>query len=101
MDEQMTPNTVFSIFSCTKLVTAIACLQLVECGKVTLDDPKDIEAILPEVANAKIVSREKGNFQYRTPKNKITLRMLLDHTSGFSYSVRSCRCASLSRLFHY
>jgi CubicO group peptidase (beta-lactamase class C family) len=83
----MTPDTIVYIASCTKLITTIACLQLVERGKVTLDDPKDIASILPEVADAKIISGEKGNFQYRTPKNKVTLRMLLNHSSGFSYSV--------------
>ena len=83
----MTVDTVLYIASCTKLITAISCLQLVEQGKVTLDDPKVIETILPEVASAKIISGEKGNFQFHAPKNKITLRMLLDHSSGFSYSV--------------
>ena len=92
----MMPNTVISIASCTKLITAIATLQLVELGKVSLDNPKDIETILPEIANAKIISGEKGNFRYCTPKNKVTLRMLLDHSAGFSYSVGSCQASLLN-----
>ncbi len=40
------------IASCTKLITAIAVLQLVEQGKVKLDD--SVEKILPELANLKM-----------------------------------------------
>jgi len=67
------------IASCTKLVTAITCLQLVEEGKVNLDDP--VDKILPELAQAKI----KENGKARDPKTKTTLRMLLGHTSGQAY----------------
>lgn len=58
--------------SCTKLITAIACMQLVEQGKLQLDEP--INQILPEISEL-----EKDN------KTKTTLRHLLTHTSGQSY----------------
>jgi CubicO group peptidase (beta-lactamase class C family) len=64
-------------------------LQLMEQRMVTLDDPAVIETIIPEAAQAKIISGEKGEFQFHAPKNSITLRMLLDHSCGFSYSVSS------------
>jgi CubicO group peptidase (beta-lactamase class C family) len=38
----MTLDTIFYIASCTKLVTAIAALQLVEQGKLHLDDPEQV-----------------------------------------------------------
>lgn len=83
----MTIDTICYIASFTKLVTAIGALQLVEQGKVSLDEPTDIEKILPELGQAKIISGEPGNFKFTTPKNKITLRMLLNHSAGFSYTV--------------
>jgi CubicO group peptidase (beta-lactamase class C family) len=38
----MTLDTMFYIASCTKLVTTIAALQLVELGKLHLDEPKQV-----------------------------------------------------------
>ena len=38
-DQEMTPDTVFAIFSTTKAITATAALQLVEEGKLDLDAP--------------------------------------------------------------
>ena len=38
-DEPMTTDTVFAIFSCTKAVTGVAVMQLVEEGSLTLDTP--------------------------------------------------------------
>jgi methyl acetate hydrolase len=62
-----------------KLVTSIAALQLVEKGLIGLDD--DLSLVLPEMAKIPILS----NGQIIQPKNRITLRHLLTHTSGFGY----------------
>ena len=65
--EAMTADTIFDIASLTKcLVTATAVMQLVEQGKLRLNDP--VAAYLPEFA--------------RNGKENITLRMLLTHFSG-------------------
>jgi CubicO group peptidase (beta-lactamase class C family) len=45
--EKMTMDTVFWIASCTKMVTGIACMQLVEQGKLALDDGDLVEKIAP------------------------------------------------------
>jgi CubicO group peptidase (beta-lactamase class C family) len=58
----------------------MALLQLVEQGKVKLDDP--VETILPELKNREIISGGKK----RKSSMPITLRMLLSHTSGLSYT---------------
>jgi CubicO group peptidase (beta-lactamase class C family) len=43
-DEPMTADTtVFWIASCTKLITAIAAMQLVEQGKLNLDDAEQVK----------------------------------------------------------
>lgn len=77
----MTFDTSFWIASCTKLVTTIAAMQLVEQGKVGLDSEEDIERTLPEVARAMVLSaRPDGTLELVKQERRITLRMLLTHT---------------------
>ncbi|KAB5576170.1 beta-lactamase/transpeptidase-like protein [Coniochaeta sp. 2T2.1] len=65
--------------SCTKLVTTIACLQLVEQDRLSLDDSSQVEAMCPELMNA-MVLKEDGSL---VPKVRgLTLRMLLTHTDS-------------------
>ena len=61
----MPTDAVFEIGSVTKQFTAVALLQLRDSGKLSLDD--DIKKWLPD---------------FDTRGNKVTLRRLLDHTSG-------------------
>lgn len=63
--------------SCTKLVTGIACMQLVEQGKLGFDDSDQVEQLCPELAGVKIL-QEDGSLV--DPRSRITLRMLLTHT---------------------
>lgn len=78
----MTMDTVFWIASCTKLLATIACMQLVEQGKLSLDDHEHLYGIVPELAKVQVL-QEDGTL---VPKNnEITLRMLLSHTAGFGY----------------
>ncbi len=62
-----TLDTRFRIGSMNKMFTAVATLQLVERGKVSLDDP--IGKILPDYPNAQVAS-------------KVKVRHLLSHTGG-------------------
>ncbi len=82
---KMSADTVFRIASMVKLLTSVAAMQLVESGKLSLDDPAD--KIDPELATAQVLTGfdAKGNPQLRPPLRPITLRNLLTHTSGFSY----------------
>jgi CubicO group peptidase (beta-lactamase class C family) len=80
-DQQpITPDTIFWIASMTKPITSVAALQLVEQGKLSLDEP--IGNLLPDLANPQIL--ENGTL--RPAKQKITLRHLLTHTAGFGYA---------------
>jgi CubicO group peptidase (beta-lactamase class C family) len=63
----------------TKPVTSVAVMQLVEAGKVKLDDPAANYA--PEITKAQVLEAGK----LRAPKSPITVRQLLTHTSGFGY----------------
>ncbi|KIW15762.1 hypothetical protein PV08_05812 [Exophiala spinifera] len=78
----MTVDHTFWIASCTKMITGIACMQLVEQGKLSLDDVDLVEKLCPELKDVKVIEGKK-----LVPKRRgITLRMLLNHTAGFGYS---------------
>lgn len=66
--EDVTSDTPFPIGSVTKSFTALAIMQLLEAGKLSLEDP--VSKHLPAFAGE--------------PASKVTLRQLLNHTSGFS-----------------
>lgn len=76
-------DTLFWIASCTKLVTAIALLQLVEQGKIGLDDAEAIKKYVPEISKKQVYADGVNGAPQERP---ITLRMLLSHTAGFGYS---------------
>lgn len=76
----MTPDKMFNIYSCSKVATVTAALQLYEQGFFLLDDP--LYDFIPEFKNMH-VKNEDGSFS--EAKNPITLRHLFTMTSGFSY----------------
>ena len=83
----MTADSVFWIASMTKALTATAAMQLVEQGKLQLDEP--ISKVLPELAAPQVLEGfdDKGQPKLRPAKRPITLRQLLTHTAGFTYDL--------------
>jgi methyl acetate hydrolase len=83
----MTLDTVFRIASMTKAITSVAAMQLVEQGKLTLDDP--VPNIDPALGSPQVLEGfdTAGAPILRPAKRPITLRHLLTHTAGFSYEV--------------
>ena len=84
-DAAMTMDTVFRIASMTKAVTGAAAMQLVEQGKLSLDQPAG--EILPFLANPRVLDGfdAAGEPRLRPAKGVVTLRNLLTHTAGFVY----------------
>ncbi|WP_249147197.1 serine hydrolase [Bradyrhizobium jicamae] len=82
---KMTVDTVFRIASMVKLLTTVAALQLVEQGRLKLDEPA--AGIDPALADLQVLAGfdARGVPQLRPPRKAVTLRSLLSHTSGFSY----------------
>lgn len=85
----MSPDTVFWILSMTKAVTAAACMQLIEQGRLKVDQLAS--DILPELAAPRVLEgfAADGTPQLRAAKRPITIRHLLTHTSGYTYSLWS------------
>src|ERR1700738_918566 len=81
----MTRDSVFRIASMTKAVTSVAAMQLVEQGKLQLDEP--IGNVLHELAAPQVLEGfdSSGAPRLRPAKRPITLRHLLTHTAGFGY----------------
>jgi methyl acetate hydrolase len=81
----MTTDTVFAIFSCTKALTGVAVMQLVEEGVLGLDSPAKEYA--PEISDIQVLEGfdAEGEPRLRPPKSDITVGQLMLHTAGFGY----------------
>jgi methyl acetate hydrolase len=86
-DDSMTLDSVFWIASMTKAVTTAAGMQLVEQGKLSLDEP--IGKLLPDLASPQVLDGfdASGAPKLRPAKKPITLRHLMTHTAGFAYDM--------------
>jgi methyl acetate hydrolase len=86
-DDAMTADSVFWIASMTKAVTTAAGMQLVEQGKLALDEP--IGKVLPDLAAPQVLEGfdAKGEPKLRPASKPITLRHLMTHTAGFAYNM--------------
>jgi methyl acetate hydrolase len=86
-DDAMTADSVFWIASMTKAITTAAGMQLVEQGKLSLDEP--IGKVLPDLASPQVLEGfdAKGEPKLRAAKKPITLRHLMTHTAGFAYDM--------------
>jgi CubicO group peptidase (beta-lactamase class C family) len=86
--------TIFAVASMTKPVTSVAVMQLVEAGKVRLDEPA--ATYVKELADVRVLEAGK----LRAPKSPITVRQLLNHTSGFAYEFMNKELADHVREGH-
>lgn len=67
------------------MITSVALMQLVEQGRVDLDDSDLLEPVLPKMKEVKVLEHEQqldGQriLREREKKTRITLRMLETHT---------------------
>ena len=85
--EAMRTDQVLWIHSMTKPVTGAACMQLVEQGKIGLDD--DCGALVPALNMPDVLEGfdDQGKPILRPARGVITLRNLLTHTSGYVYDM--------------
>ena len=86
----LTADALFRIASMTKPITSVALMQLIEQGKIGLDDPA--EKYLPELANLKVIESfdaATGDYRLRPASRPPTVKHFLTHTSGLAYPFTS------------
>lgn len=76
----------FRVFSNTKLLTSMAIMQLIEQGKLGLDDA--VEIYLPQLGKRQVLIPGATDIsQTEAARSAITVSQLLTHTSGLSYGL--------------
>src|SRR5271154_973796 len=75
----VTPDSIFRIASMTKAITTTAAMQLVEQGKVTVDEP--VAKYLPALGTLQVLDGfdDAGKPMLRPAKKEIALKHLLTH----------------------
>lgn len=88
----MTKHHLVNLYSCSKIATVTAALQLYEQGMFLLDDP--LYEFIPEYREM-YISNAKGIYK---AKNPITLRHLFTMTSGLTYNIGTDAFAAARKL---
>jgi methyl acetate hydrolase len=85
--QPMKVDTIFRIASMTKAVTSAALMQLVEQGKVALEDPlgKYFPAEFAKPMLFESFDSTTGNYKLRPATKAVTISHILTHTSGLGY----------------
>jgi CubicO group peptidase (beta-lactamase class C family) len=76
-------NTIYRLYSSSKVVTATAMLQLLEQGLYQLDD--QMAAYLPEFADAVYCQYTGNNVESLVPVRSLTVKHFITMTSGLTY----------------
>ena len=84
----VTDKTIFRLSSLTKAITSVVAMQLIDEGKMKLDDP--VAKYIPSFAKVKVGVEKKADDGTKTlelvdPVHPMTILDLLRHTSGITY----------------
>src|SRR5258708_5540144 len=84
----ITDKTIFRLSSLTKAITSVVAMQLIQDGKIKLDDP--VSKYIPSFANVKVGVEKKAEDGTKTLElvpltRPITILDLMRHTSGITY----------------
>ena len=84
----ITDKTIFRLFSMSKAITSVVAVQLIEDGKIKLDDP--VSKYIPSFANVKVGVEKKADdgtksLELVPPNRPMTVHDLMTHTSGVTY----------------
>jgi CubicO group peptidase (beta-lactamase class C family) len=79
------PDSLWRVYSMTKPITAMAAMILIEDGKLKLDQP--LSDFYPGFKSMKVLTSPDTSLDSVPARTPITLRMLLTHTAGLSYSI--------------
>ncbi len=86
--EPLDADAIFRLASMTKPITTVAVMQLVEQGKIDLQDP--VAKYIPAFADPEVlveVNEADSSYTARRADRDITIHHLLTHTSGMAYGM--------------
>lgn len=93
LKQPLQSDTLYRLYSMTKPMVSVRCLQLLEAGKLRLDDP--ISRWIPGFASMSVFT-QAGKLEQA--HRQITIEDLLTHRSGLSYDfLPNCPAAALYR----
>ena len=78
-------DTLWRIYSMTKPITGAAAMLLIEEGKLKLDQP--VSDFFPAFAKVGVAVDPATSLEARPAKTPITIRHLLTHTAGLTYTI--------------
>lgn len=85
-DTKVDLDSLWRIYSMTKPITAMAVMQLIEQGRLSLDQP--LSDILPRFRTMRVLTSVDAPVDQTVPADRpITIRHLLTHTAGLGYSI--------------
>ena len=95
-DAPVRPDTMFRLMSMTKAFASVAALQLIEQGRLELD--QDVASVLPAFGELKVLEGFDGDTpRLREPTRQAKIRNLLNHTAGHGYGFCNRRPAAIPR----
>lgn len=83
-DKPMQQDTIFFIMSMTKPIVSTALMMLYEEGRFLLTDP--VSKWIPEIADKQVLIEDDAGIHRMTPRQPITVRDVLAHTTGLDPS---------------
>ena len=79
-------DSIYRLFSNTKLITSVAAMILHEEGAFKLDD--EVAQYIPKLADLRVLKEDAADVHDTEPlESQITVRQLMSHTAGFSYGI--------------
>lgn len=91
--KDVSEDTLYLIFSMTKIQTMTALMQLVEAGKVSLDD--EVAGFLPAYANLKVEVEKDGAKTVVPADRPLLIRHLVSMQSGLDYDLNRAGIATV------
>lgn len=84
-DAPVTTTTMFRLMSMTKPLASVGALQLIERGRLRLD--QEVVSVLPAWGELKLLDGFDGDQpRLRAPARQATIRHLMTHTAGHAYA---------------
>jgi methyl acetate hydrolase len=94
---QVSSNTMFRLMSMTKAFASVAALQLIEQGRLELE--QEVATVLPAYGELQVLDGFDGDQpRLRAPARPATIRQLLTHTAGHGYGFSNRELLRYQRL---